>query len=186
MGILTQRCAWMRALLIGSALAIGAHAAGVEPAVSKEYQIKAAFIFNFVKFVEWPETAFANANDPIHIGVLGEDPLGTALDQIVKGEKIHDRRLVVERSNNVEDLKNCHLLFISRSERTKVKDIITNLGQVPVLTVSDIEGFAGNGGAIRLYLEDNKVRFEINPSIAKKLNLKMSSQLLNLGKIVEP
>ncbi len=150
---------------------------------TKEYQIKAAFLLNFVKFIEWPPGAFTAPDSPIRLGVLGDDPLGPALDEMVRGETIHGRSLVVLRSRQIEDLKQCHLLFICKSERARYTDELEILEGTPVVTVSDIEGFANNGGLIQFYLDDKKVRFEINLAVAKRLDLKMSSQLLALGKI---
>src|SRR5688572_8568350 len=99
----------LRVLLVGMALVPAGTQA--QSAASKEYQIKAAFLFNFVQFVEWPVTAFANGDSPICIGVLGENPFGTALDETVRGEVIGNRKVVVQRSREVEDLKDCHLVF---------------------------------------------------------------------------
>jgi hypothetical protein len=155
-----------------------------QPAASKEYQIKAAFLFNFVQFVEWPAAAFPDALAPVRIGVLGEDPFGSSLQEIVQGEKVHDRNLVLQRSREIEDLKDCHLLFICKSERARVGEILSEVAPRSVLTVSEVEGFAQRGGIINLYLEANKVRFEINPTAAQLHGLKISSQLLSLGKIV--
>ncbi len=154
--------------------------------VSKEYQIKAAFLFNFVQFVKWPETSFASADAPFSIGVLGDDPFGSILDGTVQGEAIGNHRLTVVRSQRIEDLKACQLIFVSRSEEDHVGEILAQLGSRPILTVSDLDGFAGQGGDIDLYLSGGKVRFEINPQPARQCGLKISSQLLSLGKIVEP
>lgn len=174
------------ALLLACALVVLSGFARAESVPSKEYQIKAAFLFNFVKFIEWPPQAFKAADSPICLGVLGDDPLGSALDEVIRGETVHDRRLVVLRSRRIEDLRGCHLLFISGSEKSNVKDIIDTLGGQPIVTVSDIEGFANNGGVIQFFLDDKKVRFEINPLVAKRLDLRMSAQLLALGKAAGP
>jgi hypothetical protein len=166
---------WMAGSVVPQAAAAG----------SKEYQIKAAFLFNFAQFVEWPSSAFASPNSPFRIGILGEDPFGGVLRDMVRGESVRSRRLTVQQSNNVEDLRGCQLMFVSRSERGRVAEILSALDQEKVLIVSDIEGFARRGGAIYLYLEGGKVRFEINPGSARRRNLKVSSQLLGLGRIVE-
>jgi len=157
-----------------------------QPAISREYQIKAAFLFNFAQFVEWPATAFTNAEAPLCIGVLGEDPFGTALEQTVLGETVHSRKLIVRHSRRVEDLTACQLIFISKSEKGRLAEILSKLDGREALTVSEIDGFARRGGVINFYLDGNKVRFEINPAIAQREGLKMSSQLLSLGKIVQP
>jgi hypothetical protein len=153
---------------------------------SKEYQIKAAFLFNFAQFVEWPTVAFADASAPISIGVLGDDPFGAVLDQTIEGETINHRKLIIQRSQRVADLKGCHLVFISKSEKSRLADIFDRLGSASVLTVSETENFARRGGIINFYLDGNKVRFEINADAAQRKGIKISSQLLKLGKVVEP
>ena len=154
-------------------------------ATSKEYQIKAAFLFNFIQFVQWPPTVFKNADDPFRIGVLGQDPFNAALEDTVQGETISNHKIIVEHAMQVDDLKNCQLIFISKSEKKHVTEILSALDDKPVLTVSEIEGFAERGGGINFYLEGNKVRFEVNPDAARHDGLKVSSQLLSLGKIIE-
>jgi hypothetical protein len=154
-------------------------------ATSKEYQIKAAFLFNFMQFVEWPPTVFTNADEPFRIGVLGQNPFDAALEETVQGETISNHKIIVEHAMQVDDLKNCQLIFISKSEKKQVTEILSALDDKPVLTVSEIEGFAERGGGINFYLEGNKVRFEVNPDAARHDGLKVSSQLLSLGKIIE-
>jgi hypothetical protein len=154
-------------------------------AQSKEYQIKAAFLFNFAQFVDWPSAAFANTNTPFCIGVLGNDPFGTALDETTQDETIDNHKIIIERSQNVEDLKNCQMIFVSKSEKRRIAEILSKLDSKPVLKVSEIEGFAQQGGSINFYLAGTKVRFEINPGVAQSDGLKISAQLLSLGKIVQ-
>jgi hypothetical protein len=166
---------------------LGCSRSGAEPAPeppTKEYQVKAAFLFNFTQFVQWPESAFRDAGEPICIGVLGEDPFGKALDETVGGERSGRRDLIVRRSRAVSELKDCQLLFISKSERGRLAPILSEVESTGVLTVSEVEGFARLGGTINFYLEGNRVRFEINPDGAQKAGLRISSQLLSLGKIV--
>jgi hypothetical protein len=152
---------------------------------SKEYQIKAAFLLNFIQFVEWPSTVFTNADEPFRIGVLGENPFGTALEETVQGEAINGHKIIVQHAEGIKDLKDCQTIFISKSERKKVGEILAELDSRAVLTVSEIEGFAQSGGNINFYLEEKKVRFEINPMAARREGLKVSSQLLSLGKIIQ-
>jgi hypothetical protein len=160
-------------------------ARGSQPEVPREYQIKAVFLFNFAKFVEWPATAFPDAEAPLRLCVLGEDPFGAALEETVRGESIADRTLAIERSRQVDDLKDCQLLFISRSERDRVATILSQLGPGAVLTVSEVEDFTRRGGIINFYLDGNRVRFEINQASARRMGLKIDAQLLSLAKIVE-
>jgi len=152
--------------------------------VSKEYQIKAAFLFNFAQFVEWPSQTYTNADQPFIIGVLGDDPFGSALDQTVQDETIHARKLIVRRSQRPEDLQDCQLVFISKSEKGRVAEVLPKFTGRRVLTVSEVPGFASRGGMINFYLDGSKVRFEINPASAQREELRISSQLLSLGKLI--
>ena len=149
-----------------------------------EYQIKAAYIYNFAKFVDWPSKAFPNANSPIIIGVLGEDPFGDALEQAVKDKTVNGRKLQVKRFDNVRNVEHCHILFISASEKMRLSKALERAKGLNVLTVSDIGGFARRGGIIGFTTERNKVGFEINVDAAKKAELTVSSQLLKLAKVV--
>jgi len=171
--------AWSLVLLALAVLGLGS-ARGE----SKEYQLKAAFLFNFAQFVQWPATAFAGSDAPFCIGILGEDPFGDVLEDTVQGETINHHKLVVHRSRRSEDLMDCQLVFVCKSEAGRVGDILSQLDSKPILTVGDMDGFSGSGGAIDFYLQGNKVRFEINPGAAQRNGLRISSQLLSLGKIV--
>lgn len=174
-GLFLAVCAWALAVIPASVMA--------QPP-SREYQIKAVFLFNFLQFVEWPDSAFPDKTAPIRIGLLGDDRFGSAVEEAVRDETIRDRPLVVTRSRRVEDLMDCHLIFISESEERRLDWILSQLEPRPVLTVSDVSGFARRGGVIAFYPEGKKVRFEININTAQRVGLKMSSQLLNLGKVV--
>jgi hypothetical protein len=151
---------------------------------SHEYQVKAIFLFNFIQFVQWPATTFSGPESAIHIGVLGYDPFGPALEAAINGETIRKRRVHVIRSHHWQDLQNCHLVFVSPSERQHVDEILRALSNRPVLTVSEVPGFAERGGVINFYFEGKKIRFEINPSAARRHDLKLSAQLLNLARII--
>lgn len=174
------------ALAMAMILTMPPPSALARPVASGEYRIKAVFIFNFVQFVEWPEHAFANSRAPLVLCVLGADPFGETLDQTIAGESSQRHRLVVRRPSDTGDLDSCHLLFISRSETGKLDEVLPALGgSAPVLAVSDIDGFVSRGGTIGFYLDRNRVRFEIDPSHAQRRGLKVSSQLLGLGRILE-
>lgn len=159
-------------------------AAPVTP--SREYEIKAAFLFNFVQFVEWPAEAFASAEAPICIGILGEDPFGSVLEEMVRDETVREHPLTVRRSRSADDFADCHLLFISRSEHGRLREQLSALAARPILTVGEVEGFAQAGGIINFRIDGNRVRFEINPAVAERERLKISSQLLSLGTLVGP
>ena len=154
---------------------------------SSEYLIKAGFIYNFAKFVEWPSAAFSQADSPIVIGILGTDPFGNVLDRIVEDKKIGPRGFVVRRykwGKDVKDLKDCKILFVSSSERAHIDEILQSVKGFPILTVGETPGFAERGGVIRFTLEDNRVRFEVNVDAAHQADLNISSRLLTLAKII--
>jgi len=154
---------------------------------SSEYLIKAGFIYNFAKFVEWPAAAFSQADSPIVIGVLGADPFGSVLDHIVEDKKIGARGFIVKRykwGKDLKDLKDCKIVFVSASERAHVEDILQSVKGLPILTVGETPGFAERGGVIRFTLEDNRVRFEVNVDAAHQADLNISSRLLTLAKII--
>ncbi len=154
--------------------------------ISKEYQIKAAFIFHFAQFVEWPGTRFTNGVAQFRIGILGENPFGGALDEMVKGETIANHKVVVQYSHSAEDLKNCQVVFVCKTEEKRLQPILKQLDGHNSLTVGECDGFARSGGVINFLIENGKVHFEINPDAAKREKLEISSQLFRLGKIVTP
>jgi hypothetical protein len=149
-----------------------------------EYQVKAALLFNFIKFVEWPQEAFNNDSDPIVIGVIGDDPFGSALDQAISGKAIHGRSLIARRLRWGQDVRACHILFISSSERKRLPQIINSLQGASILTVSDMRQSNQPGGIINFIMEASKVRFEINAGVAGQARLKISAKLLALAKNV--
>lgn len=174
---------WLRARIALCACLIF-FAPAVLHAQAKEYQIKAAFLYNFAQFVSWPATAFTNASEPFQIGVLGDNPFGQSLDETVRGETIQGRPIVVVKSSHVEKLANCQMLFVSKSEAGRFNDVFSKLDSKPVLTVSEDVGFIPHGGTINFYRDGAKIRFEINPDAAEKNGLKLGSGLLSVGKIV--
>jgi len=149
-----------------------------ETAVSKEYQVKAAFLYNFSQFVAWQPEAFPEAQTPLVIGVIGDDPFDGYLDGIVHGEKVNNHPLVVRRYSQADEIKACHVLFISQSEGGRLKDILASLKGRAILTVSDLDSFAKEGGIIRFVTENNKIRFKINTDAARAARLTISSKLL--------
>lgn len=151
-----------------------------EPPPPSEYQVKAAFLYTFIKFVEWPNVGAAR---PLCVAVLGEDPFGADLDSI-RGKSAKGRTIVIRRYRRVEDVKECDVLFISSAEKGHLVRILRQIQNLPVLTVADQEGFCQAGGMINLVTVKNKVGFEINVAAAQRAQLHISSQLLKLAKIV--
>ena len=170
-------------LLIVAALLLPFMAAAAP--VPLEYQVKAVCVLNAARFITWPEAAFKDASAPVVIGVLGENPFGTLLEDSVKGETIRQRKIVV-RKMTLEEASvagACQILFISRSERDNLPAIVRGLGRSSVLTISEIEGFTHEGGMLGLALDHAKIRFELNASAARRSNLKIDSQFLMLCKV---
>lgn len=154
------------------------------PSVLREYQIKALFLFNFAQFIEWPAAMFSTAEAPLTIGVLGEDPFGADLDEIVRSEKIAGHTLTIRRYRRIEDIDRCHILFISRSENARLEQIFLRLAGRATLTVGDIENFCKRGGMIRFVTENKKIRLRINLQAAQRAGLTISSKLLRPAEII--
>ncbi len=162
---------------------LGALPAAAAAETSREYLIKAAFLYNFAKFTEWPAGSFPDSAAPLDVCVFGEDPFGGALESIA-GKTIRGRRVAVHRVASSEAAAACHLLFISASEATRLAGILESLRDRPVLTIAEIPGFARSGGIINLKTNsDDRIRFEINAGTAKRVGLRLSSKLLNLAEI---
>jgi hypothetical protein len=154
---------------------------GAQDSTPTEYQIKSAFLFNFAKFVEWPAAAFAEATSPIVYGILGENPFGDDLEQTIRNKTVNARPLVVKEFHSLAEATNCHVLFISTSEKAKLPEILESLRKTTVLTVSETDGFTEAGGMINFFMEGKKNRFQINDIAAKNAGLKISSKLLSLA-----
>jgi hypothetical protein len=167
-----------------------------DSAQNREYQVKAAFLYNFVKFVDWPKEKTPDSNEPIIIGIIGNDPFGNAFEPIkdkpVKGTSVIIKRFLglkglkesSEKHPQIEAIRECHLLFICRSEKQNLTETINLVKDHSVLTVADSEVFLESGGIINFVMEENKVRFEINVTAAKQAKLQIRSQLLRLAKRV--
>jgi len=149
-----------------------------------EYQLKAAFLFNFAKFVDWPPASFAGPQSPFVVCILGPAPFGRAVDDVFRDKTVDNRRVVVERFKNIAQARQCHIVFVSQSEGFHLADIILHLRGECVLLVGESDGFAEAGGVIQFVIEDNRVHFLINPDAAGRAGLKISSQLLSLARVV--
>lgn len=151
--------------------------------VAREYQVKAVFLFNFSQFVEWPAQSFQDTNALV-IGILGEDPFGAYLDEAVRGEEVNGHPLVVSRYKRIDDVKACHILFITAAEAHQLKQVFASLKSKSILTVSDSDNFTKQGGMIKFFTENNKTRIRINLEATKDANLTISSKLLRLADVV--
>jgi hypothetical protein len=146
---------------------------------AEEYQVKAAYLYNFGKFISWPPGA--NSGDRFLICVLGHDPFGESLDRTIAGDSIGNKKLAAKRVSSFRDAADCRILFISESEAANRKEILAYLHKLPIVTVSDIAAFAAHGGMIEFVLKDNRVRFEVNLQAAQEAGLTFSSQLLKVA-----
>lgn len=180
-----RRIAGVAALVL-ALLGSTAAAATAPPTISEEYQVKAVFLFNFAQFVEWPARAFRDPTSPLVIGVLGTDPFGAYLDELVKGEKVGERPLLVRRSTRVEDIADCHILFIGASEASALEKVVAQLKDRSILTVGDFDLFTRRGGMVRFLTENGKIRLRIYLEAAKAHDLTISSKILSPATTVGP
>jgi hypothetical protein len=149
-----------------------------------EYQVKAAFLYNFARFIDWTPKAFQDTNASFIFCVFGEDYFGADLDRVVSGKSVNAREIVVRRLKALQGLESCHIAFISSSETNRLPQVLRAIKNTAVLTVGEIEGFAQQGGIINFTVEDNKVRFEINVDNAERSGLKISSRLLKVARVI--
>ena len=145
-----------------------------------EYRVKAAFILNFARFVEWPGDAYSE-NGVLVVGVIGDNPFGGELDQL-NGTIINGRRIAIRRFKFGDYLGGCQILFVSSSERNRLGKILDSVKGRSVLTIGELPQFNQTGGMIKFVIQDDKVRFEINTGAAGQARLRISSKLLALSK----
>ena len=167
-------------LVLGLLLAFCSLVAAEVP--PSEYQVEAAYLLNFPKFIEWPPAAFETPDSPLAICILGDDPFGNVLDQLVKGEIINGRRLTVQRLRHAPTPKSCQVLFVNKSEHN-LPEVLSGLGP-GVLTVGERDKFLRDGGIIAFVLEGRHVRFDINQHAAAEASLRMNARLLSVARSV--
>jgi len=179
-------------LLVGFVVAVGMSGACLsvqaDESVSRtlENRIKSGFLFNFAKYVDWPEGTFSSPTNAILIGVLGVDPFGKVLDETVSGKRIDGRPILLRRFQDVTEIKQCHVLFISASEKYRLALIRTYLKQRAILTVGDFKGFLEAGGQIGFVTENNRVKFDINRDAVRAAGLRLDANLLRVARRVLP
>lgn len=191
----------MAVLALAMILAPFAQEVRPDSAQSREYQVKAAFLYNFIKFADWPEEKLSDGNEPIIIGIIGKDPFGDAFVPL-KDKQVKGRNAIIKRFTGFEELKEpdkkdksvpyekieairqCHLLFICLSEKKHVNEILDSVKEHSVLTVGDVDSFLEAGGIINFVMEEKKLRFEVNYAVAKREKLEIRSKLLRLAKRV--
>lgn len=178
----TGRFVWV--LLIFSMAAASSKTFLAQAKDPTEYEIKAAFLLNFAKFVEWPSDAFANDIAPINLCVIRYDPFGSALDDTIRGKIINNRQLLARRISELPDLKSCQMVFVSDREDKRLPEILGSAKGSNALIVGESEDFAERGGSVQFYLENSRLRFAVNVDAVQRARLTVSSKLLMLAKIV--
>ncbi len=152
--------------------------------VMDEYQVKAAFLYNFTKFVEWPQDTFKTYKDPIQVCVLGPNPFGSSLEDLIRGKSVEGRAFALRQVSDAREASACQILFVSSASLSHFRSILGKLKPAGILTVGEAEGFASAGGIINFTLEGCHVRFEINVDAAEHAQLRISSKLLGLAQII--
>jgi hypothetical protein len=175
---------WRGLFVVLALLLIAPQAAFSAKLVSREYQLKAAFVYNFTKFIEWPAQSFSSAEAPIVIGVLGDGAFGPQLGELVKDRSVNGRGIVVTRVENAEQARAAHVLFVSADELGLFNEMRPLIQDSPVLTIGESRSFALRHGVINFVMEDNIPRFEIYMGSARRAGLRISAQLQKLAKIV--
>lgn len=152
----------------------------------REYQVKAVFLYNFAQFVQWPEGSFPDHGSPFVVGVLGSDPFNAYLDEVVKGEQVGGHPIKVIRYEKIEDVQDCHVLFVSASETQRLAPILSGLKTRKILTVGESDLFSRMGGMVSFVTKQGKIRLKINLEAVQAADLTLSAKLLRLAEIVSP
>jgi len=166
-----------------SLVAVAGSSIGAARLDPTEYGLKSVFLYQFCRFMEWPSAAFSSPNDPLIIGVVGEDPFGSLLREAVAGETYHGRPIRIEHYRSARDIKRCHLLFVSRSEVDEMAEILSRVSGKNVITVGETDGFLDRGGMIALTADHDRVRLRVNASNLRAANVDVSSKLLRVAEI---
>jgi hypothetical protein len=183
----------LRGMTLGGALCLNAcmglslvpRVSAAVPEPSREYQVKGVLLFHFLQFVTWPAGAAPGTNQPYVIGVLGRDPFGSALDAVVRDERIGQQPIAVARYSSSEEINDCHVLFIDSAASSDWEVIEARLAGRPVLTVADFEGFASRGGMIQFFENsEHKVRLRVNLNAARRAGLQISARLLRVADVI--
>jgi hypothetical protein len=171
------------ALLLALLASVPLQLAQPQLATRQEYALKAVFLYNFCRFIEWPDQAFATPDAPIVIGVIGQDPFGLLLEETVRGERLRGRTIVIERYRRAADARDAHLLFVSGSESGRTGEILAAVAGRSIVTVGETEEFLDRGGMIALTAAQDRVRLRINPNRLRAESLVASSKLLRVAEI---
>jgi len=181
--IMPNSLRWL--VLTGCAISLAPGAAPGQGAAPTESQVKAAFLYNFANFVEWPEADNGASTSSVVFCVIGETPVAADLDAALRGRKIHNREPEVRRFRSLRELGGCQVLFVSAEEGPRLRQILGATEGLAMLTVGETERFAKMGGMVNFYTEESRVRFEINVEETREVGLSVSSRLLRLARLVE-
>ena len=157
---------------------------GNAQAPADEAQIKAAFVYNFLKFVEWPAQVFQRPDEPLVVGIVGEGPMAEAAERLLAAKLVGAHRLMVRQVNWDEPLSGVHAVLVTERDSKKIRHVLDGVSSRPILSIGEGEEFASSGGVIGLVIEERKVRFDIDMDVAEAAGLKVSSKLLALTRIV--
>lgn len=155
-----------------------------QDATTNEYQVKAAYLFNFAKFVEWPTNTFSSADAPLKICVMGLDPFGRSLEDSIAGKTVSGRPIEISHKADAAGARSCQILFIAVSDKQQIRRILPQLSGASVLTVGDTLGFTEDGGMLNFVLDGDRVRFDANLNAAEQAHLRISARLLSVAKTV--
>jgi hypothetical protein len=169
--------------VLALAPALAPRGAPAEPA-SGEYDVKAAFLLNFARLVQWPEAAFSDSRSPLTVGLLGTDASSEQIQEFLEGKSVGSRKVQAQRIESAKEAGGFHMVFVDASSDAEASEVAGATGGGPVLLVGESDGFATSGGAINFFTDGNKIRFEINPGAAEAAGLRVSSRLLRVAKIV--
>lgn len=151
-----------------------------------EYKVKAAFLYNITKFIDWPASRFGDTNSPIVIGILGPDPFGPLLEETFREKKVDGHPFLIQRVTSANAARDCHVLFISRLHKESIREVARSLQGEAILTVGESDRFARQGGMINFILVKDHVNLEINVGALEGVGLRASSKILSLATIVKP
>ena len=177
---------WLLCSLAAGPHVLAAGGSGTTSSANREHTLKAGFLVNFSQFTTWPKSAFDSSQSPFVIGIVGPDPFGPLLDAVTADVRVGGRPIVVRRLQTGDEIRGCHLLFVGEMQARELKRMVDLAGTAPVLTVSDEADFLGAGGIVRLRIENNRVRFDVNAAAARRAGLTFSSEMLQFAKVVTP
>lgn len=153
--------------------------------IAREYALKAGFLYHFCEFIDWPPTSFRSKDSPLIIGVLGDNPFGSFLGETVRGEMIRGRRIQLEHYGRADEVRNCHILFVSASEQSRLSSILGQLHGRSVVTVGESDDFISQGGMIALNAVHNRIKLRVNLAAVRGAGISMSSKLLRVADIAK-